>query len=332
MIQSPCVQSVPPIPQYKQDLNAVKIEIVNPTAGAPGMPLQNPGTVTCPAGGYSNPTAPIYQYPQAPIYTYPQQPGQVYYPPAAPQQVNVNNPTGQPPVAPTAPAAPAEVPAPQVSTPEVVPPVPVKPELDLNAFLARLSSPDFETQRAAIEEVSQILKEDQAAGTNRSDALYDRKVFDEFVNILNTDSSQFEGPTQAQIDARQKHDEGKELTEEEKALVSKITPMESAERNKCYALYAIAMLNKRAIDEVLKVKNEVPALTALPDVTDIVNQLKDNPNPIIRSSAIEALSYIQRPEYSKDLRTLFEIAKKDQNPDVAKTAEVALNKLNEISQ
>ena len=108
--------------------------------------------------------------------------------------------------------------------------------------------------------------------------------------------------------------------------------MEQAELNKNYALFTIAMLDKWYNNAVSRLSNSQQSvqLTDLPEIVNVVNQLKDNPNPMVRSSAIEALSYIQKPEYKKDLMTLFELAKKDQVPEVAQQAEEAINKLNTI--
>ena len=51
---------------------------------------------------------------------------------------------------------------------------------------------------------------------------------------------------------------------------------------------------------------------------------------MVRASAIEALSYIQNPEYKKDLTTLFTVAKNDQDAGVAEAAKIALEKLDQV--
>ena len=71
-------------------------------------------------------------------------------------------------------------------------------------------------------------------------------------------------------------------------------------------------------------------MTELPGAVTIVDNLKDNPNPMVRASAIEALSYIQNPAYKKDLTTVFTIAQNDSDPGVAETAKTALEKLNQV--
>ena len=52
---------------------------------------------------------------------------------------------------------------------------------------------------------------------------------------------------------------------------------------------------------------------------------------MVRTSAIEALSYIQQPEYKQDLNTLFSIAKNDQDPSVKEAATTALAKLEQLA-
>ena len=51
---------------------------------------------------------------------------------------------------------------------------------------------------------------------------------------------------------------------------------------------------------------------------------------MVRTSAIEALSYIQQPAYKQDLTTLFTIAKNDQDKNVQEAATAALAKLEQL--
>ena len=240
----------------------------------------------------------------------------------APQQININQaPQAPAPVvteAPAAPQAPAAV--------EVAQPAPAAPLVDLNNFIARLTSPDFEVQANTMEEIANMVKDEPVKATE----LLDAKIVDALVNIMNADSSKLAGPTQEQIAARQKLMAGQQISDADKSLATTITPMEQAERNKSYAMFTSAILQKLYGEEVTKLTGSVVPLTELPAAMNVVDQLKDNPNPMVRSSAIEALSYIQAPEYKKDLNTLFTIAQKDQDKNVQEAATVALEKLNQI--
>ena len=361
MNQIPMMQPIYPVqgascalPQ-QPSYNAVKIDIHNPSVGVPGMagPAQ---TMYQPQ--YAPVNAPIYNYPQAPIYCpcpMPQAPTEqiatqapVYYPgqplpqpvqypqpaaypqpvqypqqPTVIEQQNVNYPPQVQPV-PVPAQTPAQVPAPQVSNaPEVVPPAPVEPALDLNGFISRLANPDFEGQSAAMEDIADIVNNHP----EKASGLVDKQIFKALNDIIAFDTSKLEGPSQKQIGIREKILQGEKVSEEDEKLANSITPKEMAERNKSYALFSIALLDKVYAQEIKKLNNTTVPLTDLPSAVNVVNQLKDNPNPMVRESAIEALSYIQSPEYTKDLTTLFTVAKNDQDESVANAAQVALDKL-----
>ncbi len=349
-----------PVPQQPK-YNAVNIEISNPSVGTQGVAGQQPQQAA-----YAQPTMPLYNYPQAPVYNYPQaaqqpcyMPPQMTYPAQAPvaqtptsavaalpqeapkapevapvvQQQNFNQPVApqQVPVEPT----PVVVPQPQISEapkaaeaakPEVVPSEPVTPQVDLNSFIAKLANPDFDAQVSGMEEIAKMVKESPEKATE----LVDTKVFDALTNIINFDSSKLEGPTAEQVAAREKIMSGKEVTDQEKTLANTISPQEKAERNKSYALFTSAIMQKLYADEVARLSNSTVPLTELPGAVTIVDQLKDNPNPMVRASAIEALSYLQNPEYKKDLTTVFTVAKDDKDPNVAEAAKAALDKLNQV--
>lgn len=225
--------------------------------------------------------------------------------------------------------APASAEAPkttEAAKPEVVPAETVSPQVDLNSFIAKLANPDFDAQVAGMEEIAKMVKESPEKATE----LVDTKVFDALTNIINFDSSKLEGPTPEQVSAREKIMAGKEVTDQEKTLANTISPQEKAERNKSYALFTSAIMQKLYADEVARLSNSTVPLTELPGAVTVVDQLKDNPNPMVRASAIEALSYLQNPEYKKDLTTVFTVAKDDKDPNVAEAAKAALDKLNQV--
>jgi len=312
---------------------------------------------------YSYPQQEVYNYPQAPQQPYyppvcqpcavqpapaqaqPQPqvavaeapqvvPAPVVQPQPQIQQQNINIPQAPAPVETTKEQAPV-VPEPVVSTPEapkaeakpeVVPPETIAPQVDLNQFIAKLANPDFDVQASAMEEIANLVKQSPEKATE----LVDTKVFDALTNIINFDSSKLEGPSQEQLAARDKIMAGKEVTDAEKQLANTISPKEQAERNKSYALFTSAIMQKLYGDEVARLSNQTVPLTELPGAITVVDNLKDNPNPMVRASAIEALSYIQNPAYKNDLTTVFTIAQNDSDPGVAETAKAALEKLNQI--
>ena len=328
-------------PAQAPSYNAVKIDVHNPSVGAPGIgqTQYNPQ--------YSQVTNPYYNYPQTQLYQYPQAQNQPYYipqqvscppcPVCVPQQEAVAQ-TVVPQV-----AMPQQVqqqninaPQPMVTQPnqeqaqkpqvEIVPPQPMAPQIDLNSFIAKLTNPDYEIQANAMEEIANMIKDEPQKATE----LLDEKVVNALNTIINADSSKLEGPTAEQIAARQKMMKNEQLTDAEKELATKITPMEQAERNKSYAMFTSAIMQKLYGEEVAKLTGNTVPLTELPGAVTIVEQLKNNPNPMVRTSALEALSYIQTPEYKQDLNTLFTIAQNDQDANVKEAAKTALDKLAQL--
>lgn len=349
-----------PAPNY----NAVKIDVHNPSVSAPGV-----GQVAMNVPQYAATTMPYYTYPQAQLYDYPQTQAQPYYMPPQQQFVCPPCPVAQQPqapvqVQPTAPAPqiqaiePAAVqqvvpqqviqqnynaPAPVVTQPaeapktaeqkpaeapkvEIEQPVPMTPQVDLNSFIAKLTNPDFEVQANAMEEIANMVKDEPQKATE----LLDEKIVNALNTIVNNDSSKLAGPTAEQIAARQKLMKGEQLSDADKKLATTITPMEQSERNKSYAMFTSSIMQKLYGDEVAKLTGSTVPLTELPGAVTIVEQLKNNPNPMVRTSAIEALSYIQQPAYKQDLTTLFTIAKNDQDKNVQEAATAALAKLEQL--
>ena len=289
------MMQIPPVkpqqvyqPAMQPSYNAVKIDIHNPMVNAPGA-CQAPQPYEAPA--------PIYGVPTASVYDVPQQ--SVYAPQVAQEQSVVPQPVVVPPtVVQTPPAAPVEAPA---QTVDVKAPEAVAPQVDLNAFLAKLSSENYDEQANAMESIAELAQNSPQKATE----LLDVKVIDTLLGLMSKDSSKLAGPTPKQLEIREKIMNKQPVTEPETAEANQITPMEQVERNKQYALYTTAILQKLFASEVQKMSNTVVPLTELPGAAGIVEQVKNNANPMVRASAIDALSYVQCPEYKQDLTTLF---------------------------
>lgn len=307
-------------PLYSPSYNAVQINMDTPTVNAPQP-------------GY--------------YYDYPTADGQPYYPPVQ-QPVPQPAPAPQQPVStPQQPAPKAEVPAPEVETKPVdeKPAEAPKQEVNIDQVVANLSDPDFDKQALQMDEIA------KKGMTNEADATpyVQEDVFNKLIDIIDYDSSKLDGPTQEQLELRAKlaendavaeqaKNEGKDpstvalphqLTDDQIALATKITPLEQAERNKEYALFTMAILQKTYGDEIEKRSGNVVPLTDLPAAAQVVSELKENPNPAIRTAAIDSLRYIKRPEYKEDLSKLFTIAKSDADETVALAADEALKSLDE---
>lgn len=343
-MQTPPVQSQPAFSLVSQpSYNAVKIDIHNPQVNAPNTPsIPSPpknDPVTAPIYG-SIPTASVYEVPKQSVYE-PQ--ANFNQPPTAPAMPSIPAPVIVTPSIKT--NAPIEAKKEEISTPapiqapaseskaapaqtvEVKAPEEIKPTVDVNAFIAKLTNPDYKEQANAMELIADMAQTQPQKATE----LLDVKVIDSLLNIMQADSSKLEGPTPQQLQIREKIMSGKPVTEPETVEANKISPMELAERNKQYAIYTVAILQKLYGSEIEKTNNAVVPLTELPGAAGIVEQIKSNPNPMVRASGIDALSYIQRPEYKQDLTTLFTVAKNDKDANVQQVATKALEKLAQVA-
>ncbi len=323
--------------------NAVKIDIHNPQVNTGS---QAAAPVTAPV--YSYPKAPVYDVPKTSVYE-PKKPEDKEQPkakeiPAIPMPVVVKPMEPTPAVVASAdktveaPAMPkVETPAPaavldaaKVAEPkkvEIKEPETAKPKVDLNEFITKLNDKNYDVQANAMEEIANMAQTQPKKATE----LLDVKVVDTLIGIMNSDSTKLEGPSAKQLEIREKIIQGKKVSDAENAEANKITPMELAERNKQFAIYTVAILQKLYGTEVEKLSNSVVPMTELPGAAAIVEQVKSNPNPMVRASGIDALSYIQRPEYKQDLSTLFSVAQKDQDSHVQKAATKALEKLSQVA-
>lgn len=259
--------------------------------------------------------------------------------PAKTEEVKTTEATPTPEVTP-APVAETKAPevtttpAIEINTPEVAPqaievktPEITAPKVDVNEFINKLTSSDYEVQATTMEAIADMAQSSPQTATE----LLDVKVIDTLLGIMNADSSKLTGPTPQQLQIREKIMGGKPVTEAETLEANKTTPMEQAERNKQYSIYTVAILQKLYGSEVEKLNKTVVPLTELPGAAGIVEQVKTNPNPMVRASALDALSFIQRPEYKQDLTTLFTVAQKDKDAIVQQIATKALEKLAKVS-
>ncbi len=316
---------LPQQPNNKSQFNGVNIEILNPQGQgltpsnyvqmpAQFIPVQTPQVMPY----YQPQTFPasqaIVQAPQAPVA----QPAQTAAPaPAVPA------PQIQQPATVQTPAA-SQTTAPQAAAPVIGQPQTTAPDAahSPEAFAGKLRANDLNAQKNAIEEVAEAVKMDDTLAP----VLLDTQIFDALIDIINKDTSSLQGPTPEILELRQKPQE--ELSEQDKAKATTPTPLEMAEINKQYALYTISYMQERLNNELVKRNGTALELKDLPCIENVIDTVKANPNPMLRVSAIAALSHIARPEYSSDLKTIFELAKADEDTRVQEAATKALNLLN----
>ena len=238
-----------------------------------------------------------------------------------------------------APSFKAEVPR----TVEIIPSVDIKPSVDIPLTLKNLSSSNFDVQAQQMEDLAKIAMEDPQSVV----PYIVTEVFTELIEIVNKDTSALTPPSEKQIEARKKiiiNELVKEKARAEKQDLSKIelpfliteddikeasalSPLEQAERNKEYGLYTIAILSKVYTDEVQKHTGNVVPLTELPGISDMVDVLRYNKNPGIKIAAMDALRYLNRTEYSDEIKSVLTIATKDADSIISENANKILQNI-----
>ena len=226
---------------------------------------------------------------------------------------------------------------------EIVPPVDIKPDVDVAVVLDNLSSPDFDVQAKQMEEIARVSMEDP----QKAVPYVVTEIFSELINIVKKDTSDLIPPSEKQIETRKQiiineivkeqakvenQDVDKielpfKLDEKDVKEASNLSSMEQAERNKEYALYTMSILAKVYTDEVEKHTGNVVPLTDLPGVSAIVDTLRQDANAGVKIASIDALRYINRPEYQDELNSVLTLATNDPNPYVARSAALALESL-----
>lgn len=178
--------------------------------------------------------------------------------------------------------------------PQIVEAETLKPQLDLDGLVEILNSKNYEEQANAMEAIAQISK----LAPEKADELLDIKVLDSLIGIMSQDTTK--------------------VPEADRKLV---------QRNKEYAMYTTAILQKQYTDGVKQVANATVPMEEIVGMTGIVNELKNDENAGSREAALASLSYIKNPEYKEDLKQLFEEASRDIDPAVRKRAEKELAEL-----
>lgn len=226
---------------------------------------------------------------------------------------------------------------------EIIPPVEIKPDVDVSAVIDNLSSENFDVQAKQMEEIARVSMENP----QKAIPYIVTEVFNELIDIVKTDSSNLTPPSEEQIELRQ-HIIINEIVKEQASIKGEdlnklelpyqisnedykkafvLSSMEQAERNKEYALYTMAILGKVYGDEVQKITGNTVPLTELPGLSAIVETLKNDSNPGVKIAAVDALRYLNRPEYKEEIVSLLTLIAKDADPQVVNSVAFALESM-----
>lgn len=310
MIQPTNAQQLYP---QKGGANAVNINIYNPQAY--GSDVQAPA--------YPNA---IYNLPQASAYAPQMDPQAQYYQQYMPTQ----NPIA---------ALPA--PAPQMMPDSVLEKAPVElnneiPEdkkVDTDAIIADLKGTDADKKAGAIDKIAEYVQSEPDVALQ----VVAEPVMQALVDVINEDTTGLEGPTDKQIEISQKVAKGEELTPEENAISEQLSPRDMANKNRIFALYALAMIQKLQRDELDQYIETQKAngqetieplkVQDLIGYNDIVNVIKNDQRPEVKVAAIQALKHVERPQDEAAVKEVLADALNSDDEAIKSAAQEAVDAL-----
>lgn len=310
--------------------NAVAINIYNPQAyGAPQQ--QAPQMPNYTNSFYQMPTASMYQPQMDPMAAYYQQfmPMQnpiqpMMMPQYQPELMAAPMPQVMPQPAPQimpesimeqpqVQATPEVQPQPEVAAaPEAAPQVEAQPEVaaapeaeaapaavvDTEGLVNALKGSDAAQKEEAINKIAEHVQDSADVALQ----VVSEPIMQALVDVINEDTTALQGPTDAQIAVAEKVAKGEQLTPEEDALAEQLSPRDQANKNRIFALYTIAMIQKLQKEELAQysenqVANGGQALEPLKvqdliGYNDIVNVIKNDSRPEVKVAAIQALRYV----------------------------------------
>lgn len=326
--------------QATPSASAVNIQIFEPKAYS-GQPTNNVAN-------------PIYAYPQQSMYSQPYMNQYQQYMPQAPmympqaQQVQ-QLPQQQMPAPLLTPQAPATEQAPQAPQATVEQQTPAQPDMqiqqpteqnqnavDVNSLVAGLKSTDNKTQEDAITKIANL-----SQGTpEMQSAVLSEPVMRGLADIVKQDTSSLQGPTEAQVAAINKAASGAKLTPEEEALTKELAPKTLADKNRVISMFTLAMLQKNQRDEVDRYNatqdpnNQLPQLKLndLIGYTEIENAARNDNEKEVKLAAIQALSYVAKPEDKETIEPVLKAAMNDPEPLIQQAANEVLTNIGAAPQ
>ena len=326
--------------QATPSASAVNIQIFEPKAYS-GQPTNNVAN-------------PIYAYPQQSMYSQPYMNQYQQYMPQAPmympqaQQVQ-QLPQQQMPAPLLTPQAPATEQAPQAPQATVEQQTPAQPDMqiqqpteqnqnavDVNSLVAGLKSTDNKTQEDAITKIANL-----SQGTpEMQSAVLSEPVMRGLADIVKQDTSSLQGPTEAQVAAINKAASGAKLTPEEEALTKELAPKTLADKNRVISMFTLAMLQKNQRDEIDRYNatqdpnNQLPQLKLndLIGYTEIENAARNDNEKEVKLAAIQALSYVAKPEDKETIEPVLKAAMNDPEPLIQQAANEVLTNIGAAPQ
>lgn len=270
--------------------------VAQPIAQLPTQPMQY-GYVP----GYTPVTQPelIAPRPQEMPPSVIEQPQAVAAPIEQPQVAQA--PVEQPQVAEVAAQAPSET----AQAPAEVQQAQVAEEgepVNVDELVEGLKSADLEVRAEAINKIANYAQKTPETALK----VVSEPIMQSLVNIINEDTSGYEGPSAEQIAVAEKLEKGEQLTPEEEKISDELCPRDLANTNRIFSLYTLAMLQKLQrveLDQYIenqKANGQEPieplGIQDLIGYNEVVNTIKNESIPKVKLAAIQALDHVAEPQ------------------------------------
>lgn len=325
--------------------NAVSINIYNPQAYGSNPNAQAQNCATTPYE-YTNS---LYQMPQASAYA---PVNQQIQPDAYQQYMPIQNPVGQEAPQLVAPApqmmpesvmnqnqeqAVAQQPAvqeqQQVAQPEVVEtPQENAQTVNTEELVQNLKSTDADVKAKAINDIASFAQEAPEVSLQ----VVSEPIMNALVDVIKEDTTALEGPTEQQIAIAEKITKGEQLTPEEDALAEQLSPRDKANKNRIFALYTLAMIQKLQRDELTEYiatqkanGQETIAPLKMEDLigyNEVVNTIKNDARPEVKVAAIQALQHVAEAQDKASVEAVLAESLNSQDEAVKQAAQETMNK------
>lgn len=329
MIQQPNFAQIPQA--YPQGgANAVSINIYNPQAygASPQAPY--------------NYTNSLYQMPNAPIYQ-PQAQTVQSNPEAYQQYIPVQVPVAQPVIAPAPQLMPDSVitqpqnQSQQVAQKPVVEVTESKEDssvqsVDTEALINDLKSTDTEVRAQAINKIAAYAQEKPEIALQ----VVSEPIMQALVDVIKEDTTGLEGPTAKQIEIAEKISKGVKLTPEEDALSEQLSPRDKANKNRIFALYTLAMIQKLQRDELNQYIETQKAngeqsidplkLEDLIGYSEVQNIINNDARPEVKVAAIQALQHVAEPQDKATVEKVLADSLKSSDEGIKSAAQETMSK------
>ena len=208
-----------------------------------------------------------------------------------------------------------------------------EPIFNTDEVVKTLNSKDLKEQTIGLATIAFICEENPKIAKQ----FLNPPIVKALTDILKQDSKKLSGPTPQQLKLRKEVMEGKKISDEQMKIASQSSPMEMSERNKQFAIYTIALLDGILINEFDK-NNKTSSekidleMRDLPGMDDVINVLKTDPNPVLRTTAVEALFFIAKPQFNPVIKPILKAASNDKDIKVSETAKKALANIDKKGQ